>query len=68
LFSTLNFPEIQFSDSLLGKNICFDQYIDYSHVKESPLVKRTSYLDVQMKKNLQRAEDPHYVQGAFMNE
>ena len=52
----------------LGKEICFDQYIDYSHVKSSPLVKRTSYLDAQIKKNLQREEDPHYTQGAFVNE
>ena len=52
----------------LGKEICFDQYIDYSHVKKSPFVQRTSYLDAQIKKNLQREEDPHYTQGAFVNE
>ena len=52
----------------LGGKIAFDKYIDYGYVKPSPKVERTSYLDTQFKKKLQKADDPHYVQGTFMNE
>lgn len=53
--------------TLLGRDICFDQYIDYGDVKESKQVQRNSWLDIQFKKKLQKEEDPHYVQGEFVN-
>ena len=52
---------------MMGREICFNQYIDYSDVKKNPQVKRGSWLDVQFKKKLQKADDPHYVQGEFIN-
>lgn len=51
----------------LGLKIDFERYIDYGDVTASPQVQRTSYLDKQFKSKLQKAADPHYVQGEFYN-
>ncbi len=51
----------------LGMNINFEKYIDYKDVKTNPHVPRSSYLDKQTKSKLQKADDPHYVQGTFYN-
>ncbi len=51
----------------LGLKIDFERYIDYGDVTKSPQVQRTSYLDKQFKSKLQKAADPHYVQGEFYN-
>lgn len=52
----------------LGQGICFDMYIDYNNVKSSPFVKRSSFLDVTYKKQLQQRSDKHYTQGEFLNQ
>lgn len=53
---------------MLGRTICFNQSIDYSDIKPTPRIQRTSYLDKMVKKKLQKATDPHYVQGTYVNE
>ena len=51
----------------LGMDIAFDRYIDYGNVGTSPRVERTSFLNQTFKAKLQKAADPHYVQGEFFN-
>ncbi len=51
----------------LGKEICFKQSIDYSDVKPTPQIKRTSFLGVPFKLKLQKTEDEHYVLKEFVN-
>ena len=51
----------------IGRDVCFKQSIDYSDVRPSPNVKRTSFLGVPFKLKLQKTEDPHYVLGEFYN-
>lgn len=53
---------------ILGKDICFDEFVDYKNVKKSPLVERKSFLNVPFKKVIQKADDPHYSQGSFIND
>lgn len=50
-----------------GISIDFDRYINYADVRSSPHVPRTSFLDRSFKAKLQKAADPHYVQGEFFN-
>lgn len=52
----------------LGKGICFDDYINYAEIKPSPIVKRSSFLDITFKKKLQKKNEAHYIQGEFINE
>jgi MoaA/NifB/PqqE/SkfB family radical SAM enzyme len=51
-----------------GKDICFADYIDYNNVKSNPMVQRHSFLNDQVKKNLQKKEEVHYTQGEFINQ
>ena len=51
----------------LGADIRFEDYINYGDVKPNPHVQRTSYLNSPFKAKLQKAADPHYVQGEFYN-
>lgn len=41
----------------LGKSICFDDYIDYSHVKPTPHIQRINYLENKEKVKLVRGRD-----------
>jgi len=51
----------------VGKDISFNKYINYDDVKPSPQVKRTSFLNKSFKSKIQKADDPHYIQGEFIN-
>lgn len=54
----------------LGKSICFDDYIDYQHVKPNPQVQRNSFLDGKHKVKLVRdrdTRDKHYPLKEFNN-
>ena len=54
----------------LGKNICFDSYINYSDVRPSPIVKRESYLEKKDKARLvkgRQTPDEHYPLKTFVN-
>lgn len=51
----------------LGMGIAFDQYIDYADIKTNPHVQRMSFLNKSFKPRVQKAADPHYVQGEFFN-
>jgi MoaA/NifB/PqqE/SkfB family radical SAM enzyme len=51
----------------LGFDIAFARYINYADVKPNPKVPRTSFLEKSYKAKLQKAADPHYVQGEFFN-
>lgn len=54
----------------IGKNICFDSYIDYSDVRPSPHVERTSFLNKNVKARLVKGRmtaDEHYPLRTFMN-
>jgi Fe-coproporphyrin III synthase len=65
--------------TMMGKNIRFEKYIDYSNVlpnrvtsssKESVAmdkIKRVSYLDTTVAKNIQKKEDIHYTQKEYFN-
>jgi len=52
----------------LGKNICFERYIDYRNVGAT-LAKqpREFYLDKTTKRVPQKKEGPHYTMGDFVN-
>jgi MoaA/NifB/PqqE/SkfB family radical SAM enzyme len=52
----------------IGKDICFNDYIDYNNIKSNPIIKRHSFLDDQFKKKLQRKVEDHYTQGEFLNQ
>lgn len=41
----------------LGKSICFDDYIDYSHVKPTPHIQRINYLENKEKVKLVKGRD-----------
>lgn len=41
----------------LGKSICFDDYIDYSHVKPTPRIQRINYLENKEKVKLVKGRD-----------
>jgi hypothetical protein len=54
----------------IGKSICFDSYIDYSDVRPSPHVERTSFLNKNVKARLVKGRitpDEHYPLRTFMN-
>jgi hypothetical protein len=54
----------------MGKKICFDNFIDYSDVRFSPLVKRESYLENRVKARLikdRQTADEHYPLKDFIN-
>ncbi|MDA9404486.1 radical SAM protein [Bradyrhizobium sp. CCBAU 45389] len=54
----------------IGKSICFDSYIDYSDVRPSPHVQRTSFLAKNVKARLVKGRitpDEHYPLRTFMN-
>jgi len=47
----------------LGKNICFEEYINYEKIKlDDSNTKREFYLGVKEKRNITKKEDPHYTQ------
>jgi hypothetical protein len=53
---------------LLGKQIKFDEVIDYSEVhKDGQAPKREFYLNQIVKRTVQHKEQPHYQQGEFFN-
>ncbi|WP_448032969.1 radical SAM/SPASM domain-containing protein [Bradyrhizobium liaoningense] len=74
-------PQLPKSDPLLwvlknklkvsiGRNICFDSYINYSDVRPSPHVERTSFLNKTVKARLVKGRvtpDEHYPLRSFMN-
>ncbi|TYO61519.1 radical SAM protein [Bradyrhizobium hipponense] len=74
-------PQLPKSDPLLwvlknklkvsiGKSICFDSYINYSDVRPSPHVERTSFLNKNVKARLVKGRitpDEHYPLRTFMN-
>jgi len=41
----------------MGKSICFDEYIDYSHVKPTPHIQRINFLENKEKAKLVRGRD-----------
>jgi len=54
----------------IGKSICFDSYINYSDVRPSPHVERTSFLNKNVKARLVKGRitpDEHYPLRTFMN-
>lgn len=52
----------------LGKNICFEDYIDYQKIEPSNgTSKREFYLGVTTKRNPQHKSDKHYNMGDFIN-
>jgi MoaA/NifB/PqqE/SkfB family radical SAM enzyme len=51
----------------LGLEVAFERSIDYGSVTASPQVPRTSFLDRSVRPRLQRADEPHYVLGEFVN-
>ncbi|MHC2538658.1 radical SAM protein [Bradyrhizobium diazoefficiens] len=54
----------------IGKSICFDSYINYSDVRPSPHVERTSFLNKNVKVRLVKGRitpDEHYPLRTFMN-
>lgn len=51
----------------LGKEIAFDEYIDYSDVRQNPHVIRESFLNRKTKTRIQKAEDQHYILEEFVN-
>ena len=74
-------PQLPKSDPLLwvlknklkvsmGKSVCFDSYINYSDVRPSPHVERTSFLNKTVKARLVKGRmtaDEHYPLRTFMN-
>ncbi len=53
----------------LGMHVCFDKYIDYANVKETPRVERHSFLGKKdTPRKTQAASDPHYTLGEFENQ
>ena len=52
----------------LGNKVHFDNDIDYNDVKPTPYIKRDSYLDKTIKKDLQKKDDPHYIAESYLNE
>jgi MoaA/NifB/PqqE/SkfB family radical SAM enzyme len=55
----------------MGKKICFDSYINYSDVRSSPLVKRESFLNTNVKGRLVKGRttpDEHYPLKTFVND
>lgn len=52
----------------LGKNICFEDYIDYNRIEPSnSRAKREFFLGVTTKRNVQTKEETHYQMGDFIN-
>jgi hypothetical protein len=54
----------------LGREICFDSYIDYSDVRPSPTVARESFLEKKIKARLvkgRRTVEEHYPLKTFLN-
>lgn len=52
----------------LGREIDFARDIDYGTVRRDERVaRRDSYLDRKVRRQLQRADEPHYSQGPFFN-
>lgn len=53
---------------MFGKRIPFDEVIDYADVRTGdPEVRRMFFLESNVKRKVQRADEPHYTQGAFFN-
>jgi len=52
----------------LGKNICFENYIDYEKIEPSNKeAKREFYLGTTTKRNIQSKTEKHYKMGDFFN-
>jgi MoaA/NifB/PqqE/SkfB family radical SAM enzyme len=51
----------------LGRQICFEDYINYNKIKTYPVITRASFLNTVYKKKLQKKDELHYTQGEFFN-
>ena len=52
----------------LGKDICFEKYVDYGSVKPTPLIPRKSFLDITYKKKVQARETKLYKDEIYVND
>lgn len=53
---------------MFGKNICFEDYIDYNKIESSDnKARRKFYLRLPVKRQPQSKSDPHYTMGDFWN-
>jgi len=67
----LNWVLLNKLKNILGKEIAFDKYIDYSDVRQSPYVPRQSYLDTSEKPILitdRQGVNEHYPLRTFVND